>query len=318
MKCSSVLLFGRPTSTFFAIRAGGGDRKLTEKIPFSRAGWAWRLSSGMQGDDPKYFRVVSTPKHYAVHSGPEPLRHGFNVDVSPHDLEDTYLPAFRATVTEAHAQSVMCAYNAIDGAPACANTMLLRDHLRDAWKFDGYVVSDCAAIADVNTGHHYAPDMVHAAAAALKAGTDLECGFREGQAYPALVDAVHQNLIAEADVDQALHRLFRARFELGMFDPPSSYCVRQYSHERGQLAPAPAAFAASGAGIDRTAEESRPNTASETWDRSHRCSRSNRRAGSVSARELQRPAACARLSARWNRKTLPVGAHQLRTGLNPG
>ena len=126
-----------------------------------------------------------------------------NVDVSPHDLEDTYLPAFRAAVTEAHAQSVMCAYNAIDGAPACANTMLLQDHLRDAWHFDGYVVSDCAAVADVNTGHHFAPDMAHAAAAAVKAGTDLECGFGKGQSYPALVDAVHQGLISESDLDQA-------------------------------------------------------------------------------------------------------------------
>jgi beta-glucosidase len=88
---------------------------------------------GMQGDDPKFFRVISTLKHYAVHSGPESTRHSANVDVSAHDLEDTYLPVFRATVTEAHAQSVMCAYNAIDGAPACANTMLLKEHLRDAW-----------------------------------------------------------------------------------------------------------------------------------------------------------------------------------------
>ncbi len=169
------------------------------------------------------FRVISTPKHFAVHSGPEPLRHRFNVDVSPHDLEDTYLPAFRAAVTEAHAQSVMCAYNAIDGAPACANTMLLRDHLRDAWHFDGYIVSDCAAVADVNTGHHYAQDMAHAAAAAVKAGTDLECGFAQGQAFPALVEAVHENLITEAELNTALHRLFRARFRLGMFDPPASY-----------------------------------------------------------------------------------------------
>ena len=107
--------------------------------------------------------------------------------------------------------------------PACANTMLLRDHLRDAWHFDGYVVSDCAAVADVNTGHHFAPDMAHAAAAAVKAGTDLECGFGQGQAFPALVEAVQQQLITEADLDIALHRLFRARFRLGMFDPPSSY-----------------------------------------------------------------------------------------------
>jgi beta-glucosidase len=162
-----------------------------------------------------------------VHSGPEALRHGFNVDVSPHDLEDTYLPAFRATVTEAHAQSVMCAYNAIDGAPACASTMLLSDHLRDAWKFDGYVVSDCAAVADVFNGHHYSADMPHAAAAALKAGTDLECGYKAGQAFPSLIDAVHQGLIKEADLDNALRRLFRARFKLGMFDPPSSFSYGQ-------------------------------------------------------------------------------------------
>src|SRR5438445_1510412 len=101
--------------------------------------------------------------------------------------------------------------------------MLVRDHLLDAWPLDGYVVSDCAAVADVNTGHHFAPDMAHAAAAALKAGTDLECGFGKGQAYPALVDAVHQNLITEPEIDNALRRLFNARFRLGMFDPPSSY-----------------------------------------------------------------------------------------------
>ena len=117
----------------------------------------------------------------------------------------------------------MCAYNSIDGAPACANTMLLRDHLRFAWSFSGYVVSDCAAVADINTGHHYAPDMATAAADAVKAGTDLECGFANGQAFPALVEAVHRNLLTEADLDVALRRLFRARFRLGMFDPPESF-----------------------------------------------------------------------------------------------
>src|SRR5271170_1833019 len=217
------LTFWAPNINIFRDPRWGRGQETYGEDPFLTGRMGVAFVSGMQGDDPKYLKVVSTPKHYAVHSGPEPSRHRFNVDVSPHDLEDTYLPAFRATVTEAHAQSVMCAYNAIDGAPACANTMLLRDHLRDAWHFDGYVVSDCAAVADVNTGHHYAPDMAHAAAAAVKAGTDLECGFGQGQAYPALVDAVHQNLITEAELDTALHRLFRARFRLGMFDPPSSY-----------------------------------------------------------------------------------------------
>jgi beta-glucosidase len=217
------LTFWAPNINIFRDPRWGRGQETYGEDPFLTGRMGVAFVTGMQGSDPGYFRVVSTPKHYAVHSGPEPLRHGFDVEVSPHDLEDTYLPAFRATVTEAHAQSVMCAYNAIDGAPACANTMLLRDHLREAWKFDGYVVSDCAAVADVDTGHHYAPDMAHAAAAAVKAGTDLECGFGTGQAFPALVDAVHLGLIQEPEIDTALRRLFRARFQLGMFDPSSSF-----------------------------------------------------------------------------------------------
>jgi beta-glucosidase len=217
------LTFWAPNINIFRDPRWGRGQETYGEDPFLTGRMGVAFVTGIQGSDPKYLKLVSTPKHYAVHSGPEPLRHQFNVDVSPHDLEDTYLPAFRAAVTEAHAQSVMCAYNAIDGAPACANTMLLRDHLRDAWHFDGYVVSDCAAVADVATGHHFAPDMAHAAAEAVKAGTDLECGFGKGQAYPALVEAVHQNLITEPEIDTALRRLFTARFRLGMFDPPSSY-----------------------------------------------------------------------------------------------
>ncbi len=217
------LTFWAPNINIFRDPRWGRGQETYGEDPFLTGRMAVAFVTGMQGDDPNFLRVVSTPKHYAVHSGPETTRHRANVDVSAHDLEDTYLPAFRAAVTEAHAQSVMCAYNAIDGAPACANTMLLRDHLRNDWHFDGYVVSDCAAVADVNTGHHYAPDMAHAAAASVKAGTDLECGFAGGQAFPALVDAVHQNLITEADLDNSLRRLFRARMKLGMFDPPDSY-----------------------------------------------------------------------------------------------
>ncbi|MGD0200406.1 MAG: glycoside hydrolase family 3 C-terminal domain-containing protein [Bryobacteraceae bacterium] len=217
------LTFWAPNINIFRDPRWGRGQETYGEDPFLTSRMGVAFVTGMQGNDPQYFRVVSTPKHYAVHSGPESLRHGFNLDASPHDLEDTYLPAFRATVTEAHAQSVMCAYNAIDGTPACASAMLLRDHLRDAWKFDGYVVSDCGAVADVNTGHHYAPDMAHAAAAAVKTGTDLECGYGPGQAFPALVDAVHRGLIKESELDTALRRLFRARFKLGMFDPPSSF-----------------------------------------------------------------------------------------------
>ena len=217
------LTFWAPNVNIFRDPRWGRGQETYGEDPFLTGRMAVAFVTGMQGTDPKYLKVVSTPKHFDVHSGPEPLRHGFNVDVSPHDLEDTYTPAFRAAVTEANAQSVMCAYNAIDGVPACANTMLLRDHLRNAWHFSGYVVSDCAAVADIDTGHHYAPDMAHAAADAVKAGTDLECGYGTGQAFPALVEAVHEHLLTEADLDTSLHRLFRARFRLGMFDPPSSY-----------------------------------------------------------------------------------------------
>jgi beta-glucosidase len=221
------LTFWAPNINIFRDPRWGRGQETYGEDPFLTGRMAVAFVSGMQGDDPRYFRVVSTPKHYAVHSGPEPTRHTVNIDASAHDLEDTYLPAFRAAVTEAHAQSVMCAYNAIDGAPACGNTMLLQQHLRDAWHFDGYVVSDCAAAADIFTGHHFAPDMAHAAADAVKAGTDLECGYGQGQAYPALVDAVHQGLITEVEINTALHRLFRARFKLGMFDPLSSFAYGQ-------------------------------------------------------------------------------------------
>ena len=216
------LTFWAPNINIFRDPRWGRGQETYGEDPFLTGQMGVAFITGMQGD-PAHPRVVSTPKHFAVHSGPESTRHRADVEVSAHDLEDTYLPAFRAAITQAHAQSVMCAYNSIDGAPACANTMLLRDHLRNDWHFDGYVVSDCAAVADVNTGHHYAPDMAHAAAAALKAGTDLECGFANGQAFPALVDAVHQKLVTEAELDNALRRLFHARFNLGMFDPPASY-----------------------------------------------------------------------------------------------
>ena len=173
---------------------------------------------GLQGNNPRYLKSVATAKHFAVHSGPESERHSFDAVISPHDLEDTYLPAFRELVTHAHVDSLMCAYNAVDGAPACANTMLLQQKLKRDWGFNGFVVSDCAAISDVSVGHKYAPDLEHAVAVSVKAGTDLSCG----KEYAALVGAVRHHLIAESDIDAAVRRLFTARFRLGMFDPAAS------------------------------------------------------------------------------------------------
>jgi len=128
--------------------------------------------TGLQGEDQEHPMVIGTPKHFAVHSGPESERHRFNVDPSPKDLEETYLPAFRAAIVEGHAGSIMCAYNAIDGTPACANHELLADTLRGAWQFKGFVTSDCGAVDDMDSkiGHHFAPDNEHASALAVKAG----------------------------------------------------------------------------------------------------------------------------------------------------
>jgi beta-glucosidase len=208
-----------PNINIFRDPRWGRGQETYGEDPFLTSTMGVAFVQGLQGDDPKYFRAIATPKHYAVHSGPEPDRHKFNVDVSAHDLEDTYLPAFRATVTEGHADSVMCAYNAIDGVPACANKMLLERHLREDWHFPGFVTSDCGAVSDFFTpiGHHFSPDEAHASAVAVEAGTDTSCGDE----YASLVDAVHQNLIPVTEIDQAVRRLFTARLRLGMFDPPA-------------------------------------------------------------------------------------------------
>ena len=172
---------------------------------------------GLQGDDPKYFKTIATPKHYAVHSGPESERHRFNIDPSAHDLWDTYLPAFRATITEAKAYSIMCAYNAVDMTPACANKELLQTILRDEWGFQGFVTSDCGAVDDFYemAAHKYSVDKDSAAVAGVEAGTDTNCGTT----YLALTDAVHRGLISEEQIDVSLRRLFLARYRLGLFDP---------------------------------------------------------------------------------------------------
>ena len=176
---------------------------------------------GLQREEDGYLRTVATPKHYAVHSGPEPSRHRDDIHPSAHDLHDTYLPAFRATVMEGGAGSVMCAYNAVDGAPACANAPLLRTYLREAWGFDGYVVSDCDAIGNIYRPHehHYRATPEEGVAAAIRAGTDLICGGAEESEH--ILGAVRRGLLEEADLDLALRRLFTARMRLGQFDPPA-------------------------------------------------------------------------------------------------
>jgi beta-glucosidase len=205
-----------PNINIFRDPRWGRGQETYGEDPFLTARLGTAFVEGIQGNDPHYLRAVATPKHFAVHSGPELLRHITDVNVSPYDLEDTYLPAFRAAVVDGGADSVMCAYSAVDGKPDCASDLLLQDHLRDAWRFQGFVVSDCGAVDDIWDNHHYAPDNVHAVALAIKAGTDLSCGDE----YRDVPKAVRRGLLTKADVDRAVKRLFTARFRLGMFDPP--------------------------------------------------------------------------------------------------
>ncbi len=207
-----------PNINIFRDPRWGRGQETYGEDPFLTAHLGTAFVQGIQGDDPRYFRAIATPKHYAVHSGPESTRHKADVEPTPHDLWDTYLPAFRATITEGHADSIMCAYNRVDKVPACASKMLLGDILRGDWHFQGFVTSDCDAIDDISAsyGHRYAADNAAASADGILSGTDTDCGT----AYRSLTDAVHKGLVTEAQLDVSVKRLFTARMKLGMFDPP--------------------------------------------------------------------------------------------------
>lgn len=212
-----------PNINIFRDPRWGRGQETYGEDPYLTSRMGVAFVKGLQGDNPKYLKTVATPKHFAVHSGPESTRHEVDVQVSRHDMEDTYLPAFRATVMEAGAQSVMCAYNSVNGQPACANQFLLGEQLRDAWKFKGYVVSDCGAVEDISAHHKYRSGQEQGVAAALAAGTDLICGVppqnRVQLERAAALNAVQQGILPESTVDIAVTRTLTARFKLGMFDP---------------------------------------------------------------------------------------------------
>jgi beta-glucosidase len=210
------LTYWSPNINIFRDPRWGRGQETYGEDPHLTARMAVAFVRGMQGNDPRYLKVVATPKHYAVHSGPEPERHHFDARVSEYDMVNTYLPAFRAAVVEGKAESIMCVYNAVNGAPGCASSDLLQQRLRNEWGFRGYVVSDCGAVNDIHQNHRLAPTLGAAAAAAVKAGTDLTCGGE----YASLVDEVKGGRIEQAVLDRSLERLFVARFRLGMFDPP--------------------------------------------------------------------------------------------------
>lgn len=221
------LTFWSPTINIFRDPRWGRGQETYGEDPYLTARMSVAFVQGLQGDDPRYLKLVATPKHFAVHSGPEPKRHQFDAGVNERDLRETYLFAFEACVKEAKAGSVMGAYNRVNGEPCCASPTLLERILRREWGFDGYVVSDCGAIHDIYAQHQVVATPEEAAALAVKAGCDLECGG----IYYALLDAVKKGLLSEEAIDQALRRLFMARFRLGMFDPPEQVPYTRIPYE---------------------------------------------------------------------------------------
>ncbi|OON68940.1 glycosyl hydrolase [Hymenobacter sp. CRA2] len=214
------LTFWTPNVNIFRDPRWGRGQETYGEDPYltSRIGVAF--VRGLQGNDPQRLKVAACAKHYAVHSGPEKLRHEFNAQASMQDLRETYLPAFKALVQEANVESVMCAYNATNGEPCCSNKFLLQDVLRKEWGFRGHVVTDCGALEDFfsASGHHVAKNAAEASAMAIKNGVSLNCGTE----YKSVADAVKQGLLTEAQVDSALAILLRTRFKLGLFDPKGS------------------------------------------------------------------------------------------------
>lgn len=219
------LTFWSPNINIFRDPRWGRGQETYGEDPYLTGQLAINFIRGLQGDDPSYFKVIATPKHFAVHSGPESSRHKFNVEPSLHDLWDTYLPQFRAAIVDAKADSIMCAYNRVDGQPACGSKLLLQEVLRKDWAFHGFVTSDCGAVDDFfepNT-HMVEPDAEHADRSALLAGTDTNCG----STYERLGAAVKAGLIKESDIDRSLIRLFEARMKLGQFDLATKVAYKQ-------------------------------------------------------------------------------------------
>lgn len=208
------LTYWTPNINIFRDPRWGRGMETYGEDPFLTGEMGVSFIKGLQGNDPNYLKIVATAKHFAVHSGPESTRHSFNASVSDYDFYNTYMPQFKAAVQDANVQSVMCAYNRLDGEPCCGNGFLLNELLRKRLGFDGYVVSDCWALVDFFNGHYVSQDSVDASALAIKSGTDLNCG----STFPNLPTAFEKGLITEADIDVAVKRLFTARFKLGMFD----------------------------------------------------------------------------------------------------
>lgn len=210
------LTFWSPNVNIFRDPRWGRGHETYGEDPFLSAKMGVAFVKGLQGNDPDYLKTAACAKHYVVHSGPEALRHEFNAIPPKKDFAETYLPAFEALVKEANVEAVMCAYNMTYDEPCCGNSYLLQDILREQWGFKGHVVSDCWALRDFYNGHNVVKTQPEAAAMALKAGVNLNCGYN----YNFLTEAVEIGHITEEEIDRELGYLLRTRFKLGLFDPP--------------------------------------------------------------------------------------------------
>jgi len=210
------LTFWTPNINIFRDPRWGRGMETYGEDPYLTSQLGMACVKGLQGDHPRYLKTGACAKHFAVHSGPEAIRHEFNAVVGMKDLHETYLPAFRALVTEANVESVMGAYNRVNGEPACASRLLLRDILLDSWNFKGHILSDCWALQDIHRDHQVTRTPAESAALALNMGVSLNCG----DVFPYLGEALEQGLVTEATIDERLATLFITRFELGLFDPP--------------------------------------------------------------------------------------------------
>ena len=210
------LTYWTPNINIFRDPRWGRGQETYGEDPYLTAKMGAAMVRGLEGSHPFYLKAVACAKHYAVHSGPEGNRHVFDARVSPHDLWDTYLPAFRELVVKAKVHGVMCAYNRLDGQPCCGHNELLQDILRNQWHFKGYVTRDCWAVNDFAHNHKTHSNDTEAVADAVLSGTDLECG----NLYPRLVQAVEQGIITEKEINVSLARLLEIQFRLGMFDAP--------------------------------------------------------------------------------------------------
>lgn len=213
----SGLTFWTPNINIFRDPRWGRGQETYGEDPFLTSILGVAFVKGLQGENDKYLKTAAAAKHFAVHSGPEKLRHEFNAEATQKDLWETYLPAFKALV-DADVETIMCAYNATNGEPCCANEYLLTDVLREEWGFKGHVVSDCWALVDFYEGHNVVKTPEQAAALAVSNGVNLNCG----SVYPSLVDAVKQGLVKEEEIDKQLAVLLKTKFKLGLFDSPSN------------------------------------------------------------------------------------------------